>query len=264
MYAAPGTFTATVLVTDQTGETTMTEVTELVVGTEPTRTPTLTPTPTESVTPTGGTPTPASTPVTAKNACDAAKIACAKTKLGCLLKEHARAEGKGEAPAPAALQRCADAFAGCVGKVESKQKPEKPQTVCSVTGDTATLQAGIDAFVAGVVTAIHPSFPSVAPPSSCDAGKKKCVTQHASCLLSARGKAAKSGAAPDTAKLSACDDKLDGGTKGYARGCIGKLESKQKALKPKTVCSVTTDLVALQQQVDAFIDDLVAAIQGIP
>jgi hypothetical protein len=93
---------------------------------------------------------------------------------------------------------------------------------------------------------------SAAPPSGGDAGKKKCVAQQASCLMSERGRDAKGGAAPDATKVAACNDKLDGGAKGLTRGCIGKLESKQNARKPKTACSVATDIGALEQAADAL------------
>ncbi|MEO6026406.1 MAG: hypothetical protein ABIR79_06025, partial [Candidatus Binatia bacterium] len=64
--------------------------------------------------------------------------------------------------------------------------------------------------------------------------------------------------------LQKCKDKFDGGTKGLAAGCIGKLEGKQDPTKPKTICSVTGDLGALEDKVDAFVTAVVSEIQNTP
>lgn len=55
----------------------------------------------------------------------------------------------------------------------------------------------------------------------------------------------------------------DGGAKGFAKGCLGKLEAKQDAAKPKTVCGVTGDVGTLGAAVDAFVDDVVGAVRGV-
>ena len=69
---------------------------------------------------------------------------------------------------------------------------------------------------------------------------------------------------PDPTKLQKCIDKFDGGDKGFAKGCIGKLENKQDPEKPKTICSVTDDLAALEGKVDAFVSDLLTEIRNLP
>jgi hypothetical protein len=58
---------------------------------------------------------------------------------------------KGELAAAAKLQKCGDAFEGCLGKLEAKQKPEKPSSLCAVTGDLEALEGLVDAFVADAV-----------------------------------------------------------------------------------------------------------------
>jgi hypothetical protein len=100
--------------------------------------------------------------------------------------------------------------------------------------------------------------------NTCDAGKIQCVNKKQGCLLKEHGRAEKKGELPDPAKLQKCTDKFDGGDKGFAKGCIGKLESKQDPEKPKTLCSVTDDLMTLEGKVDAFVTDIVSEIQNPP
>ncbi len=126
------------------------------------------------------------------------------------------------------------------------------------------LEGKVDAFVTDVVSEIHPGFPSAGPASTCNAGKKKCIARKASCLLKEHGRAEKKGELPDPAKLQKCTDKFDGGDKGFVKGCIGKLESKQDPEKPKTLCSATDDVMVLEGKVDAFVTDVVNEIQNRP
>lgn len=203
-----------------------------------------------------------------ESACDAGKLKCIAARQACLLKVHAAAEKKGTAPDAAALQKCTDAFdggakgeaQGCVGKIEGKQKPAKPKTLCSVTGQLPALEAAGDDFVTDVVTAIDPAFPTVGPASTCDAGKKACALQRTACLLKEQARAGAKGESPDPAKIQKCNGKFDGGAKGFAKGCLGKLEAKQSAAKPVTQCSVTGDEAALEARIDTFVSDSVATV----
>jgi hypothetical protein len=229
----------------------------------PTATPTATPTPT--LTPT---PVPTTTPGAASK-CDAGKIRCVATKQACLLDAHGKAEKKGVPVDALALLKCRDKFdggskgfaKGCIGKLEAKADVQKPETLCTATGDLAALEAAVDLFVAEVVGAIDPSFPVVRPANSCDAGKKGCVRTKARCLLTVESNAAKKNVPVDQAALSKCKAKFDGGSK-PEKGCIAKLEAKQNPNKPKTVCSVTGDRTTLESMVDAFVADLVRAVRA--
>jgi len=204
-----------------------------------------------------------------QSACDAGKLKCVAARQACLLKVHAAAEKKGVAPDAAALQKCTDAFdggakgeaQGCIGKIEGKQKPAKPKTLCSVTGQLAALEAAGDDLVTDVVTAIDPAFPAVGPASTCDGGKKGCALQRAACLLKEQARAGAKGESPDPAKVQKCTDKFDGGAKGFAKGCLGKLEAKQSPAKPATQCSVTGDETALETRIDAFVTESVATVR---
>ena len=68
----------------------------------------------------------------------------------------------------------------------------------------------------------------------------------------------------DGAARQKCTDKFEGDTKGFAKGCIGKLEAKLDARKPKTVCSVTGDVGTLEGTVDAFVIGVVSEIRNAP
>jgi hypothetical protein len=192
--------------------------------------------------------------------CDAGKLGCVAKRQACLLKVHAAAEKKGEAPAADALEKCGATLEPCIEKLEAKQKPEKPKTLCTVTGDLVALTLAGDAFVTGVVTTIDPSYPAVGPASVCDGGKKTCVANRTACLLKVAAAATKKGGPVDPSAMQKCADKFDGGAKGFDKGCVGKLQSKQKAEKPKTLCAVTDDGTALETAVDAFVSGTLGAI----
>ena len=111
-----------------------------------------------------------------------------------------------------------------------------------------------------VVSTIDPAFPAVGPASTCDAGKKGCVLQRTACLLKAQAAVGKKGVLVDAAAVQACADRFDGGAKGFAKGCLGKLEAKQNPEKPKTLCGATGEVSLLEGIVDSFVTDTLGAI----
>jgi hypothetical protein len=197
------------------------------------------------------------------SACDASKLQCIARKQACLLKVHAGAEKAGETPEASALGRCSASFEACIAKLEAKQSPAKPASLCTVTGDVGALEEAVDTFVDGAASTIDPAYPTAGAPSTCDAGKQSCVARRTSCLLGVVGRAVKAGALADPARLAKCSDAFDGGAKGAAAGCLGKLEAKQSPAKPASLCTVTGDLETLEEQVDAFVSDTVGAVQNL-
>lgn len=195
--------------------------------------------------------------------CDAGKIGCVAKRQACVLKVHAAAEKSGEAPDADALQKCLDSFGACLGKLEARQNAAKPKTLCTVTGDLVDLTLAGDAFVTDVATTIDPSFPSVGPPSTCDGGKQTCVLRRAACLLKLAAAATKKAILVEPGAMQRCADRFDGGAKGFARGCVGKLQEKQSPESPKTSCAVTDDGTALETAVDTFVDDTLSAVLGL-
>jgi len=226
----------------------------------PISTPASTPTEILAATPTTD---PSETPSPPPSRCDVGKLGCVVKRQACLLAVHATAEKKGEALDAEALRKCIDTFGGCIAKLESKQDPGKLKTRCSVTGDLAALASVGDDFVTDVVTAIDPAFPTVGPPSVCDGGKKTCASQRTACLLKVHAAAVKKGVPADVAAAMKCTDKFGGGAKGFAKGCIGKLQAKQAVAKPKTLCAVTDDGTALAARVDAFVEATLGAVLNL-
>lgn len=198
-----------------------------------------------------------------RSQCDAAKFGCVTKRLACLLRVHAAAQKKGITLDTAALEKCADTLEPCLVKLESKQDPAKPKTLCSATGDLVGLTLANDDFVTDVVSAIDPSFPTVGPPSVCDAGKKACVAKRTSCLLKVLAAATKKGVPADPAAARKCTDAFDGGSRGFAKGCLGKLQAKQNVEKPKTLCAVADDGAVLEATVDAFIAAMLEAVLNL-
>ena len=210
--------------------------------------------------------------VTTKSKCDAAKFQCVAKRQACLLAAHAKAEKKGVSVDAAALAKCRDAFdggakglaAGCIGKAEAKEDPQKPDTICTVKGDVTALADAVETFVGDAVRSVDPSFPVVQPPDDCNAAKKSCIAKRATCVLRAETSAAKNGGSVDPAAIQKCNAAFDGGAKGAAAGCIGKLDAKQKAIKPKTICAVTDGVAALERRIDVFVGDVTRATRLPP
>jgi len=98
--------------------------------------------------------------------------------------------------------------------------------------------------------------------NKCLAGKTKCVKKKVAGLLKCNEKCQK-----DPAKCggvqAACEDKVkakfEGGTKGEAYSCFGKLE-----LENDGPCVTTGDLGTMEAEADAFVADTVARLEGSP
>jgi len=103
------------------------------------------------------------------NKCLAGKKKCVSKNVKALLGCHEKADKKGEpitAPKVAAcLQKAKDKFdggadpvKGCLAKLEAKENPAKPETICVTTDDTAAIAADVDAFVNQVAGDLDPAF----------------------------------------------------------------------------------------------------------
>jgi len=194
------------------------------------------------------------------NFCASGKKKCVDKKMVSLLKCHIKAEKTGLLD-PLCLQKAYDKFdggadptKGCFAKLEAKYAA----LPCLTTGDMAALEAKVDAFVNDVVQELDPGYP---PPTLnlCSSGKKKCVSNKAKGLLQCHEKCEKNilkcGATLDLC-LAKVRTKFDGGTKGAAASCFGKLEAKYAALP----CLTTGDMAALEAKVDAFVNDVICEL----
>ena len=206
------------------------------------------------------------------NKCLSGKTKCANKKMAGLLKCHNKAEKKGVPVDTACLAKAVAKFDGgtkgapgsCFGKLEIKY-PGGPPAGCVTTGDLATIEAKVDAFVEDVVGELDPIYP--APNlNACSAGKKKCVLKKTAGKLKCHEKCQKDPAKCGgvlTACLGKAEDKYDGGA-APEKGCFAKLEAKQDPGKPDTICATLGDSDALETKVDAFIDDLLSELNPAP
>lgn len=99
------------------------------------------------------------------NKCLAKKNKCVSKKLSGLLRCREKCQkkpdscGQVQADCEAKVRAKFDGGAtpekGCFAKLEAKQKPSKANSVCTTTGDTATMEARVDAQVAGIISALE-------------------------------------------------------------------------------------------------------------
>jgi hypothetical protein len=192
------------------------------------------------------------------NKCSSKKKACVAKKVGGLFTCHVKAEKSGSALDQSCIDKIEDGFdggavpaKGCFEKLENKQDPAKPETRCLTEDDTASAEAKIDAFVLNVVQAVDPGFPTPIL-NVCSAGKKKCVSKKTKALLKCHVKAEAKGVVLDAVCVQKAKDKFDGGLD-PSKGCFEKLEAVPG-------CLTEDDTAAVEAKVDAFIDDIVSAL----
>jgi hypothetical protein len=111
--------------------------------------------------------------------CSAGKKKCLSSKLVGLLKCHQKAESKGVSPndkscidkAKAKFDGGLATEKGCFAKLEAKYTATS-ETPCPTFGDTATVEALVDAFVADVVSDLDPGVPTTTtiPPTTTTTG----------------------------------------------------------------------------------------------
>jgi len=231
--------------------------------------PTLTATPTVTVTPTstGPTPTVTATPaLVLPNKCLAGKTKCVSKKMAGLLQCRGKCQKdpfKCGVVQTTCENKVIDKFDGgtkgiangCIGKLDIKN--DGP---CVTLGDTASLETKIDAYVLDVLTELEPTPPPGI--DKCLAGKTKCVSKKAAGLLKCREKCQKDPVKCDVVQTT-CEnkliDKFDGGTKGIANGCIGKLDIKNDG-----PCLTFGDTASLEAKVDAFVADVKTELETAP
>ncbi len=204
------------------------------------------------------------------NKCSAGKKKCVGAKAAALLKCHVKSETKGIPPddkdcitkARAKYDGGADPSKGCFAKLEGKY-PVGSATPCLTFGDSAALEAKVDAFVASAVSAVDPAYPALIV-NKCSAGKKKCLSAELTGLLKCHQKAESKGVSPnEKGCIDKVEAKFDGGPDA-AKGCFAKLEAKYGA-DSEVLCPTFGDEVAVDALVDAFVNDVVTDLDpGIP
>jgi len=104
-------------------------------------------------------------PGMAKNKCLAGKTKCVTKKMQGLLKCREKCQtnpnncGQKQVDCEDRVrfkfERPDDPTKGCFAKLEAKENPDKPDTICITTGDTAALEAQVDAAVADLLLALE-------------------------------------------------------------------------------------------------------------
>jgi len=170
--------------------------------------------------------------------CAASKIKAAGKKASCLLGLDAR-QAAGSTVDPLKIQKCKDKLGDPVQGVFARAEAKGG---CVIEGDAATIETKVDDLVDDVFTALN-----VGTPSTCQSKKVKAAGKKAQCLLTLQAKAA-AGATLDTDRVQQCKDKL---TAVFA------------SLDAGGTCATTADATTIENKVDAFVDDVVAAIPSV-
>lgn len=189
------------------------------------------------------------------NKCAGGKEKCVSTKVAGLLKCHVKAESTGVLD-PTCVQRVKDKFDGGPVPPNSCFARQEAHYTCFTTGDTAALEAKVDAFIDDVVQELDPASP---PPTinRCSAEKKKCVSKKVTGLLGCSSKGAIRGQTPDPLCVLKVKTKFDGGAV-PAKGCFARAEAKFVG-----TCLTTGDMAALEAKVDAFVFDVGSELEPL-
>ena len=171
--------------------------------------------------------------------CGAAKINAAGRKAACLLGLEATEASRGSAKDPAKV-------AACRAKLQETFAKSEQKGGCITTGDASAIEARVDAFSNDVDDALSGPVDPPATASRCDGNKLKAAGKRAKCALQVRAKAVGKATFPDPAKLQQCADKMAAAfTK--AQGSGG--------------CTATGDAGAIGDVINAFVDDVVNALE---
>lgn len=198
------------------------------------------------------------------NNCSAGKLSCISTfndkALGCFKTNVKNGNSaQNSIKLGDCLDKATDKFAGCLIKIEAKQKIDKPATLCPTEGDGEMLFRFVQSFITDdVLDGVAPSGPSVSK-RTCVAGKIVCVAGKSKSLLKCHAQALKKGVLVDAVCVLKARAKFDGGSN-PVKACFAKLEAKQNPAKPPTLCETQNDVAPLEGAVDNFVDAAVVRV----
>ena len=174
-------------------------------------------------------------PVGAQSKCNALKLKATGKKTLKKLVCHAKAVAKGEVLDADCLQRAEDKFADAFAKAEGKND------CIDLNGDAGSIEAEVDALVDDVASDLGGPGPSKCTKKKLLAAGKKTLGK-AKC----HAKAADQGSGVDADCLTKAEDKFD--------KAFTKAEAASDCAAP------TGDAGAIEAKIDAFIADVVAAL----
>lgn len=216
----------------------------------------------------------AGTPAAAQpNTCIAGKLACTNAFASAVFKCYAKVfktgfggenQDKAEECVREARAKFGTALAPktqCWDKVEGKEDPTKPATVCPAgIIDEFDVDDMVEDFTLDVVNnEVAPGGP-VPFGNTCSAGKVKCVGALFASLFKCEVKAKKAGLATDEECIAKAVAKFDGGGN-PAKGCFAKLEAKQKLGKIKTLCDATGNTTVAGGKAAEFVAFVVVGLE---
>jgi hypothetical protein len=174
----------------------------------------------------------------AQNKCAGAKIKAAAKKTTCKATLEEKQAGKGGTIDPAKVAKCEATFSKGFAKAEAKGS-------CLSTGDAATIEAKVDAFVSDLATELDVGTGT--NPNGCEGGKIKAAAKKANCKAQLEAKQASKGGTIDPAKVSKCE------------ATFSKAFAKSEA---KGGCNTTGDAAAIEAKVDAYVADVDAELSS--
>jgi Domain of unknown function DUF11 len=176
----------------------------------------------------------------AQNKCAGAKIKATCKEASCKAALEAKQAGSGGTVDAAKVAKCAAAFSKSFAKSEAKGG-------CATTGDAATIEGKVDAFVLDLDTELDVGTGT--NPNGCEGDKIKATAKKASCKCSLEAKQASNGGTIDPAKVAKCE------------ATFSKSFAKSEA---KGGCNTTGDTVTIESKVDAFLADVDTELPTVP
>ncbi len=163
----------------------------------------------------------------AQNKCTSGKAKLAGKYSAALGGCYAKGAGKGgdvDVQALGCRQKAHDKFVAGSQKIDLKQDPAKPETVCPAGGgDDTAVNGFVTTHALAIATQLDPGAPSTFTASKCSAGKIKCAGKTDAALLGCYSKALGKGPAAN----------LGTSVETFAAGCVQKAKDKLQACYDK-------------------------------
>src|SRR6185503_6631062 len=133
------------------------------------------------------------------NKCAGSKIKAACKKVSCKAGLEAKQASAGGTVDPGKVAKCESKFSSTFAKLEAKGG-------CLTTGDTAAIEAKVDAVVSDLESELD--VPSGSNPNKCEESKIKAAAKKAECKCKVEAKVATFGDGPDPAQLARCESQF--------------------------------------------------------